>query len=237
MVAAEPLPLSSSSRIRDQQARSSVGSWGWAQAGTTAASAAAAPAAGKVLRALGGCPSRRIVQEQIGPAPLGACAPEAHQPRAGANFNWHDIPIGGRKDCRRRRNIPPGQKGPSPPTAGVPAHFFELSVAPWFSMALSDPQSYPQLPCTPMDNHGSLPGALVALAGGWRGRLAVRSVQAGGRILPRNTRPASLPNGQPVAAEVQGRQPAPTGPSAKAHPTSFPRKRPRLGVRLLEGST
>jgi len=188
MVAAEPLPLSSSNRIRDQQSRSFVGSWGGAQAGTTAASGGAAPAAGKVLRALGGCPSRRIVQEPRGPAPLGACAPESHQPRAGASFNRHDIPIGDRKDCRRRLDIPPGQKGSSPPTAGVHAHFFELSVAPWFSMVLCDPQSYPQLPCTPMYNHRSLPGSLVALAGCWRGRLAVRSVQASGRILPRDIR-------------------------------------------------
>ncbi|HEU5214508.1 MAG TPA: hypothetical protein VFU30_03115 [Gaiellaceae bacterium] len=28
-------------------------------------------------------------------------------------------------------------------------HFFELSVAPWFSMALCNPQSYPLNPCTP----------------------------------------------------------------------------------------
>ena len=28
-------------------------------------------------------------------------------------------------------------------------HWFELSVAPWFGMALCDPGSYPQLPCTP----------------------------------------------------------------------------------------
>ena len=32
------------------------------------------------------------------------------------------------------------------------AHFFELSVAPWFSMALCDGQSYPQLPCTPQSD-------------------------------------------------------------------------------------
>ena len=45
------------------------------------------------------------------------------------------------------------------PTVKTPGnditHFFELSVAPWFSMALCDPQSYPQLPCTPMDNHNA----------------------------------------------------------------------------------
>ena len=29
------------------------------------------------------------------------------------------------------------------------SHWFELSPAPWFSMALCDPNSYPQLPCTP----------------------------------------------------------------------------------------
>jgi hypothetical protein len=29
------------------------------------------------------------------------------------------------------------------------AHWFELSPAPWFSMALCDPNSYPEAPCTP----------------------------------------------------------------------------------------
>ena len=39
------------------------------------------------------------------------------------------------------------------PTAGTPgkdvADWFELSPAPWFSMAMCDPYSYPQLPCVP----------------------------------------------------------------------------------------
>jgi hypothetical protein len=39
------------------------------------------------------------------------------------------------------------------PTAGDPGndvtHWFELSVAPWFSMALCNPYSYPQTSCTP----------------------------------------------------------------------------------------
>ena len=38
------------------------------------------------------------------------------------------------------------------PTVGMPgsdvSHWFELSPAPWFSMAMCDPYSYPQLPCT-----------------------------------------------------------------------------------------
>jgi hypothetical protein len=29
------------------------------------------------------------------------------------------------------------------------SNYFQLSIAPWFSMALCDPQSYPLLPCTP----------------------------------------------------------------------------------------
>jgi len=39
------------------------------------------------------------------------------------------------------------------PTVGTPgkdvADWFELSPAPWFSMAMCDPYSYPQLPCVP----------------------------------------------------------------------------------------
>jgi hypothetical protein len=39
------------------------------------------------------------------------------------------------------------------PTVATPgsdvSHWFELSVAPWFSMMLCDGNSYPQLPCTP----------------------------------------------------------------------------------------
>ena len=39
------------------------------------------------------------------------------------------------------------------PTVQTPgsdvAHWFELSVAPWFSMAMCDPNSYPQAACTP----------------------------------------------------------------------------------------
>jgi hypothetical protein len=46
---------------------------------------------------------------------------------------------------------------PRDPTAAVTnthpgsdvSHWFELSIAPWFSMAMCDPNSYPQNPCTP----------------------------------------------------------------------------------------
>ncbi len=45
-------------------------------------------------------------------------------------------------------------------------HNFELTVAPWFSMTVCDPNSDPQLPCTPRSDanapHGSYPGAGAA---------------------------------------------------------------------------
>src|SRR5947209_5261770 len=43
-------------------------------------------------------------------------------------------------------------------------HWFELSPAPWFSMAQCDPKSYPQTPCRPKNDvnapnsHGHFPG-------------------------------------------------------------------------------
>jgi hypothetical protein len=44
----------------------------------------------------------------------------------------------------------------SAPTVARPgsdvAHWFELSVAPWFSMAMCDPNSYPQTPCAPLSD-------------------------------------------------------------------------------------
>jgi hypothetical protein len=42
------------------------------------------------------------------------------------------------------------------PTSGSPGgditHWFELSIAPWFSMAMCDSNSYPQLPCSPKND-------------------------------------------------------------------------------------
>jgi hypothetical protein len=44
----------------------------------------------------------------------------------------------------------------APPTVKTPgadvSHWFELSRAPWFSMAMCDPNSYPQLPCNPQSD-------------------------------------------------------------------------------------
>jgi hypothetical protein len=50
-------------------------------------------------------------------------------------------------------NLTLGTDPAAAPTATSPGHdvvhWFELSPAPWFSMAMCDPGSYPQLPCTP----------------------------------------------------------------------------------------
>ena len=45
------------------------------------------------------------------------------------------------------------------------SHWFELSVAPWFSMAMCDPNSYPQAPCTP-ESDSNAPSKTVANSGG-----------------------------------------------------------------------
>ena len=55
------------------------------------------------------------------------------------------------------------------PTVSKPgsdvAHQFELTAAPWFSMAMCDPKSYPQSPCTP-GSDGNAPSAAGTGGGG-----------------------------------------------------------------------
>jgi hypothetical protein len=59
-------------------------------------------------------------------------------PGSGNNVSW---------------NVTLGRDPSALPTDARPghdvSHWFELSPAPWFSMALCDPNSYPQTPCTP----------------------------------------------------------------------------------------
>jgi hypothetical protein len=58
----------------------------------------------------------------------------------------------------------------APPTVSSPGndvtHQFELTIAPWFSMAVCDPNSYPYNPCTPRSdaNAPTCPGPRVANA-------------------------------------------------------------------------
>jgi hypothetical protein len=46
------------------------------------------------------------------------------------------------------------------------AHWFELTPAPWFSMAMCDPQSYPQNPCTPENDDNAAGHKYAGGAGG-----------------------------------------------------------------------
>jgi hypothetical protein len=63
-------------------------------------------------------------------------------------------------------NITLGTDPAASPTTTTPgsdvSHWFELTPAFWFSMALCDPWSYPQMPCTPQSDsnapNGSYPG-------------------------------------------------------------------------------
>ena len=59
-------------------------------------------------------------------------------PGSGGNVNW-SVTLG------RDPSAAPGDAKPGKDVS----HWFELSPAPWFSMALCDPNSYPQTPCTP----------------------------------------------------------------------------------------
>lgn len=73
------------------------------------------------------------------------------QPGSGGNVTW---------------KLTLGKDPAAAPTDKTPgsdvAHWFELSPAPWLSMAICDPNSYPQLPCTPNSDKnaasGSYPG-------------------------------------------------------------------------------
>jgi hypothetical protein len=63
---------------------------------------------------------------------------ESSKPGSGGNITWTET-IGADPSA-----------APTDATPGTDvSHWFELTPAPWFSMALCDPNSYPQAPCTP----------------------------------------------------------------------------------------
>jgi len=59
-------------------------------------------------------------------------------PGSGNNVSWN-VTLG-RDPAALPTDVAPGHDV---------SHWFQLSPAPWFSMALCDPNSYPQTPCTP----------------------------------------------------------------------------------------
>jgi hypothetical protein len=62
----------------------------------------------------------------------------SNQPGSGGNVTW-TVTIG-RDPFLPATDLHPGRDV---------SHWFELTPAPWFSMAICDPNSYPQTPCTP----------------------------------------------------------------------------------------
>jgi hypothetical protein len=72
------------------------------------------------------------------------------QPGSGGNVNW---------------NLTLGKDPTALPTATTPgsdvSHWFELSPAPWLSMAICDPNSYPQNPCTPNSDANAASGSFT----------------------------------------------------------------------------
>lgn len=74
------------------------------------------------------------------------------RPSSGGNVTWH---------------LTLGSDPTALPTVASPggdvSHYFELSPAPWLSMALCDENSYPQLPCVPNSN-GNAPAPCTTAA-------------------------------------------------------------------------
>ncbi len=87
------------------------------------------------------------------------------QPGSGNNVTWTETL--GRDPAADPTDVSPGSDV---------SHWFELSPAPWFSMAMCDPNSYPQLGCTPQSDAnaprcsplgpGGCPGGAYPGAGG-----------------------------------------------------------------------
>jgi len=76
------------------------------------------------------------------------------QPGSGDNVTWTE----------RLGSDPSAAPTVSTPGQDV-THWFELSIAPWFGMALCDPRSYPQTACTP-ESDANAPHRLFLPGGG-----------------------------------------------------------------------
>jgi hypothetical protein len=84
---------------------------------------------------------------------------ESTAPGSGGNVDW-TVTLG---------RDPIAAPGDAVPGKDV-SHWFELSPAPWFSMSLCDPNSYPQTPCTPNSDSNAPtcfgPNCVTANSGG-----------------------------------------------------------------------
>ena len=84
---------------------------------------------------------------------------QSKAPGSGGNVTW-TVTLG-RDPAAAPQDSTPGQDV---------SHWFELTPAPWFSMALCDPNSYPQTPCTPNSDSNAPtcfgPNCTTATSGG-----------------------------------------------------------------------
>ena len=84
---------------------------------------------------------------------------QSNAPGSGNNVTW-TVTLG------RDPKAAPGDANPGRDVS----HWFELTPAPWFSMALCDPNSYPQTPCTPNSDSNAPtcfgPNCTTATSGG-----------------------------------------------------------------------
>jgi hypothetical protein len=76
------------------------------------------------------------------------------KPGSGNNVTWTET-------LGRDPSAAPTDKHPGSDVS----NWFELSPAPWFSMAMCDPNSYPQTPCTPQSDSNAPAAACLSAAG------------------------------------------------------------------------
>jgi hypothetical protein len=147
-----------------------------ASSGSSAAAGASPISPVGFLDCNGYSPIQRVVK------PGGIICAEVHFPPGGSRFEdnghyvGHDEPTvqfysdqpGSSTDVTYVQTLPRDPQ--APPTVKGPrkdvTHFFELMPSLWYSMALCDPNSFPQLPCTPDSDtnspHGNYPGGGAA---------------------------------------------------------------------------
>ncbi|MGN6166956.1 MAG: hypothetical protein ACTHQQ_02120 [Solirubrobacteraceae bacterium] len=150
---------------------------GVATASTAGGSMAAAPgstAAAPAIQPVGelDCNGFSPIQRPVKPG--GAICAEVHGASPGGHLYDNGYYIGHDEPTIQFYSRQPGSSNnitwvqtlprdpQRPPTVNGPrkdvTHFFELMPALWYSMALCDPRSYPQLPCTPDSDSNSPSG-------------------------------------------------------------------------------
>lgn len=145
-----------------------------ARAATTSASGSLAPSAFGEIDCNHQSPIQRSVDVALGCTDIRGVSGAGTTNTWGGRFYDNGVYIGHDEPDLRFVSTTPGSGntvtwnetlGADPsrlPTVSEPGRdvtrWFELSIAPWFSMALCDPNSYPQTPCTPESDANSPSG-------------------------------------------------------------------------------